>query len=235
MKKKYKRLLIIPARTGSKRIKNKNFLDFYGKPIIQYSLNTAQKSKLFDIIFVSTDSTKVKKYLNNENITVDYKRPKKLSGDKAKIIDLIFFIVKKFENENVNFKEVWIMMPCVPCIESSDLIKASKLLSKEKTCFTTVTENLMSPYWSYHIKKKKIEPLFKKAISKRSQNIKKTYFETGLFAGWDLNYFSKNNKLKNYKFSPIILPLFKSIDVDTIEDLKLLKFFYKHRNELKYA
>ena len=50
-----KRLLVIPARGNSKRIKNKNFKNFKGKPIISYSINTAIKSKLFDHIIVSID------------------------------------------------------------------------------------------------------------------------------------------------------------------------------------
>ena len=58
---KIKRLLIIPARSGSKRIKDKNIKNFYGKPIIYYSINAAIKSKLFHTIHVSTDSLKIKK------------------------------------------------------------------------------------------------------------------------------------------------------------------------------
>ena len=58
---KIKRLLIIPARSGSKRIKNKNIKNFVGKPIIYYPINTAIKSKLFTKIHVSTDSKKISK------------------------------------------------------------------------------------------------------------------------------------------------------------------------------
>ena len=63
-------LAIIPARSGSKRIKNKNIINFHGKPIIFYSINTAIKSKLFDKIIVSTDSTKISK-IGKENKTND--------------------------------------------------------------------------------------------------------------------------------------------------------------------
>ena len=55
-----KRLLIIPARIGSKRIKNKNIKKFFGMPIINYSIETAIKSKIFDEIHVSTDSLRIK-------------------------------------------------------------------------------------------------------------------------------------------------------------------------------
>jgi len=64
-----KRLLVVPARKGSKRIKNKNVLNFYGKPIIEYGLDIAYKSKLFTTIHISTNDPKINsKYnLNKKN------------------------------------------------------------------------------------------------------------------------------------------------------------------------
>ena len=56
-----KRLAIIPARGGSKRIINKNIYNFYGKPIIYYPLRELKKSNLFESIHVSTDSDKIVK------------------------------------------------------------------------------------------------------------------------------------------------------------------------------
>ena len=60
-----KRLLIIPARVGSKRIKNKNFKKFNGKPIIFYSIESALKSNIFCEIHVSTDNKKINTILKN--------------------------------------------------------------------------------------------------------------------------------------------------------------------------
>ena len=53
-----KRLAIIPARSGSKGLKDKNIIDLCGKPLMAYSIIAAQDSKLFDKIIVSTDSDK---------------------------------------------------------------------------------------------------------------------------------------------------------------------------------
>ena len=53
-----KRLAIIPARAGSKRIKNKNMKLFFGKPLIYYSIKAALDSKIFDKIHISSDSKK---------------------------------------------------------------------------------------------------------------------------------------------------------------------------------
>ena len=75
MSKKIQRLLIIPARGNSKRIKNKNIKLFCGKPIINYSLLSATKSKLFNKIHVSTDSKKIFNTVINCGYKIDFMRP----------------------------------------------------------------------------------------------------------------------------------------------------------------
>ena len=74
-------IAIIPARGGSKRIKNKNIKIFCGKPMISYSINEAKKTKLFDKIIVSTDSSKIKKISEKFGAEVPFVRPKNLSDD----------------------------------------------------------------------------------------------------------------------------------------------------------
>ena len=72
---KIKRLAIIPARSGSKRIKNKNIKKFIGKPIIFYSINSAIKSRLFEKIHVSTDDKKIQNKIESLGLNVDFLRP----------------------------------------------------------------------------------------------------------------------------------------------------------------
>ena len=66
-----KRLLIIPARLGSKRIKEKNIKKFFGKPIIYYSIELALKSGLFSKIHVSTESKKIKNIVEKFGLKID--------------------------------------------------------------------------------------------------------------------------------------------------------------------
>ena len=81
-----KRLAIIPARGGSKRIINKNIYNFYGKPIIYYPLRELKKSNLFESIHVSTDSDKIVKVVEKLGFKIPFKRSKKLSGDKIGLL-----------------------------------------------------------------------------------------------------------------------------------------------------
>ena len=80
------------ARGGSKRIKNKNLKNFFGKPLIYYPIHAAQKSKIFDKIHVSSDSIKILKYSKKLKTSSDFKRPSKLLVFTFKInISIKFF------------------------------------------------------------------------------------------------------------------------------------------------
>ena len=83
------KICLIPARGGSKRIKNKNIVNFLGKPIISYSIITAIKSKLFDKVIVSTDSKKIANISSRYGALVPFMRPKNLSNDYAVDKDVI--------------------------------------------------------------------------------------------------------------------------------------------------
>lgn len=76
-----KAIAIIPARGGSKRIPRKNIKDFFGKPLIAYSIEVALKSKLFDKVIVSTDDEEIAKIAVEYGAVVPFLRPKELSDD----------------------------------------------------------------------------------------------------------------------------------------------------------
>ena len=66
--KNYKRIAIIPARGGSKRLPRKNIIDFYGKPIIFWTIKAAVESNIFDDVFVVTNSTEIIAELESSKI-----------------------------------------------------------------------------------------------------------------------------------------------------------------------
>ena len=83
------KIAIIPARKGSKRIKNKNIKLFFGKPIIYWSIKAAKDSKLFDKIIVSTDCKIIANIANKFGAETPFVRPKNLSGDVVNVDKVI--------------------------------------------------------------------------------------------------------------------------------------------------
>ena len=90
-------ICIIPARGGSKRLPNKNIMDFFGKPVIAYAIECAKKSQLFDTVFVSTDSEKIAEIAVSYGAEVSFLRSAETSSDHATtmaVLDEVLFAMK---------------------------------------------------------------------------------------------------------------------------------------------
>src|SRR5689334_448973 len=92
------RLAIIPARSGSKRIPNKNVKPFHGRPVIEYSLAAARESGLFDVIHVSTDSEAIAEIATKLEAPVDFLRPPTLAGDTVPLRDVLRFVRDRYDH-----------------------------------------------------------------------------------------------------------------------------------------
>ncbi len=228
---KLKRLAIIPARGGSKRIKNKNIKNFLGKPIISYSIKTASKSNLFDKIHVSTEDKKIKKISENYGIKFDFMRPKSLSTDKIGLIDVLKYVVNQYFKLGEIYHEVWLIMPCTPLIEPSDLIEASKIYKEQNSMkiLMAISEYHVPIEWSYRINKNNfLSPIFPKMINRDSKNIIKKYFDSGSFAIYNFN--TLKNKINNKnKYIGYIIKKDKAIDIDDQVDWNIAEAIYKNR------
>ena len=223
-----KRLLIIPARSGSKRIKNKNFKKFKGKPIISYSILTALKSKIFSKIVISTDSRKYLKYLMKFNVNISL-RSKKLSNDDATIESVMRNVLSEYDELGNNFHEIWSLAPCSPLIKSYDLLKASRLMKKyKKKIILPVSEYPAPIEWAFKlVKNKKLIPLKKNFYKIRSQDLPKSYFDTGNFVAIPAFYFKKKNIDFDKNYLGLEIPKHRSIDIDDLADWRLAESLYK--------
>jgi|TARA_B100001964_G_scaffold151651_1_gene166887 N-acylneuraminate cytidylyltransferase len=228
---KLNRLAIIPARGGSKRIKNKNLVDFNGKQIISYTINNAKKSKLFDKIHVSTDCNKIINFLKKYNIEPEFKRPKRFSGDKVGLSETLKFVVNEYKKKKVFFNEVWLLYSCSPLINHKDLILASKEFDKTKKKYPmmSIREYDIPVEWAFKKKNDILEPINKRSLKSRSQDIKKSYHESASFVIFKTPQLFKKNSFKYYGYE---LKKKYAIDIDTKEDLDIAKALYKYNSKI---
>ena len=94
-------LAIIPARGGSKAIKNKNIINLDGKPLIYYTIIEAQKSKLISRLVLNTDNKKIAAIGKNFGVEVPFLRPKKFAKDDSPLDDLIKHTLSFFKNKEL--------------------------------------------------------------------------------------------------------------------------------------
>ncbi len=222
-----KRLLILPARSGSKRIKNKNIKLFKNKPIIYFPLTQAKKSKLFSKIHVSTNSKRTKKIVENFGFKVDFLRPNYLATDKIPTEKVLKYVVKKFEERDFYFDEIWSLAPCSPLIKSIDLIKAAKILKKNnKKIILSITSYTVPIEWAFFKKKNRLIPIKKNYYTKRSQDLIKKYHDAGNFVGIPKLFFKMKKINFDSNYIGYELPRSRAIDIDTPEDFKLAEILY---------
>ena len=226
MKNRY--CCIIPARQGSKRIKNKNIINIEKKPIISYSILTAKRTGLFKKIIVSTDSNKIAKISKKYGAEVPFLRSKKLSDDKTSTKDVLIDAVKK---NKISDEYVFLIYATNPLLNETDIIKSFKYLKKLKgDCLISAKEYSSSPLRMFEKRKKSnfYKFKFKKYQKKNSQDLKTYFYDSGSFY-----IFKTKELLKKKNFLPSKTVLYKlkkfsSIDLNDHEDLNFLKYLIKY-------
>ena len=99
MFKKKKILCVIPARAGSKGLRNKNTAKLGNQPLIAWPIRAALKSKYLDMIVVSTDSLRISKIAKKYGADVPFLRPQKFATDSASSVDVIKHAIKFLEKK----------------------------------------------------------------------------------------------------------------------------------------
>lgn len=216
---------IIPARGGSKSIKNKNIYKIKNKPLIFYSIETAIKSNVFDKIIVSSDSDKilsiVSKFKNIETI----KRPRKISNDKAQTVDALFHVLKKLNNNN-NFPEIIITLePTSPLRSKKTIINAVKVFKSNKDI-----DSLISVVETRSLYGRIRSGIFKyneNKIIRRRQDRNPIFKETGTIWGTRVKYLVKFKKIIGGKIYPLIINKNEDLDINNKEDINIFKKLLK--------
>ena len=121
----------IPARSGSKELKNKNLKKFNGKPLIYHTISISKKFKTITT-FVSTDSKKILNLAKNYGVKFNYLRPKKMASDNSQVIDSVFHALKWFENNNIFFDAVMLLQPTSPIRVKKEVTKIINIFKKKK-------------------------------------------------------------------------------------------------------
>lgn len=135
-------LALIPARGGSKGIKDKNIYDINGKPLIAYSIIAAQNSKYVDDVVITTDSEKIKEVAENFGANVPFLRPAELASDNSKTIDAVVHAINMLNNiKNRGGYDVLILLQPTCPLRTTEDIDNSLELFVSKRCVALVSVN----------------------------------------------------------------------------------------------
>tara|TARA_B110000977_G_scaffold123703_1_gene158604 strand:- start:16422 stop:17111 length:690 start_codon:yes stop_codon:yes gene_type:complete len=220
---KIKPICIIPARSGSKRIKNKNIQMVNGHPLIGLAIRIAKKANIFSQIVVSTDCEKIASISKKYGAQIFFLRSKKLSDDFTPTYKVLIDCVKKIKSENSQYH--FCLYPTSVLINTNDLVIALKKIKKTNSNFLcTIAKFENYPQRSIVIKKNFISFHWAKYQLYRSQDLDDLYYDTGSFYIYKTDTLMKmNSKRILPKKSTYIVMKKKVIDINYPKDLKDLK------------
>ncbi len=219
---------IIPARSGSKGIKDKNILNLGGHPLIAWSITTAKQSKLINRIIVSTDSKKYQQISLDYGAEVPFLRPSNISKDDS--TDLEFFKhVLDFLKKDSYSPDLFVhLRPTTPLRDSLVVDKAIKNFDKEKYTSLRSVHKLNTPiHKTFKIENNQLVSFVEgdKSIDKFNEPRQKfieSYQANGYVDIVNPNFIMQTNLLHGDKCKAFITE--RTYDIDEENDFKDLEY-----------
>ncbi|WQY59979.1 pseudaminic acid cytidylyltransferase [Helicobacter pylori] len=216
-------IAIVLARSSSKRIKNKNMIDFFNKPMLAYPIEAALNSKLFEKVFISSDSMEYVNLAKNYGASFLNLRPKNLADDRATTLEVMAYHMKELELKDED-------IAC--CLYGTSVFLQEKHL---KNAFETLKENTdyvftcapfsASPYRSFSLENG-VQMAFKEHLNTRTQDLKTLYHDAGLLYMGKAQAFKEMWPIFSQNSIALELSPLEVQDIDTLEDLELAKLKY---------
>jgi len=215
--KKNKILAIIPARKGSKGVKEKNIRLVKNKPLIKWTLELAGSINFFDKVVVSSDCKKIKKI--TEKYKIDFiDRPKIISSSTAKTDDVLIHTIDYLERKELYFDYIVTLEPTSPLRKKETVVKSIKKAVNKKL------DSLISIKVNQELIGELINDKFIPLVNQKSRRRqeRKSYFsETGVSYITNVNFLKKKKKMISKRTGYLIVDSKESIDINDEIDLKL--------------
>lgn len=221
---KKKNIAIIPARSGSKGLKDKNIKLLNGIPLLGYSVSAAQRTGLFDEIMVSTDSTIYAEIAQKSGAAVPFLRSSELGSDSAGSWEVVKEVLKRYAILGVQFDTVCLLQPTSPLRTTEDIIGAYALLNeKQANAVTSVCLVDHSPLWSMVLPEDQSLEEFRHSISsnRQRQQLDTYYRLNGAIYIRKLEYRNSDIVIMDDREYAYVMERSNSVDIDTIDDFRL--------------
>ena len=219
---------MIPARGGSKGIRNKNIIEVKGKPLIAYTIDAANQSKYIDTVMVSTDSEVIKNVALQWGAKVPFMRPKELASDTAKTIDAVMYTINYYRDNADIYDYFVLLQPTSPLRSAEDIDGAiEKFLNCGERDLASISEVTDSPVLIREIIDDTImDKLLGETSTIRRQEMPKYYRINGGI------YITKIKNLSvetSFNDSSVYYLMEKehAVDIDEYVDLAILEYYLR--------
>ena len=227
---------IIPARGGSKGIPGKNIRNLAGKPLISWTIETALNSKACSRLIVSTDNQNIVKIAQDWGAEVPFIRPEYLSGDTAESISLVHHAIEYLLDEGIKKSDyILLLQPTSPLRIAKDILNSIDIAqSKNAFAVVSVTDSPSHPYLTKKITKDGIleDFIIGNFDNMRRQDMPPAYALNGaIYLNKISSLLEEKTFLPKNKTVPYIMPLDRSLDIDTQWDLHLADLILRDKQK----
>lgn len=224
-------IAIITARSGSKGLKDKNIKELCGKPLLAYSIECALRSKQFEKVFVSTDSSHYAQIAERYGADASFLRTAENSGDRSGSWDVVREVIEMFEKKKEFYDNIMLLQPTSPLRTEEDICRCFSLMEeKGANAIVSVCETDHSPLWCNKLEDDLCMDNFRnEKYSGLPRQALPTYYRINgaayLIKREELN---RSPMFENHCYA-YIMPRERSIDIDTEYDFKIAEVFMKER------
>lgn len=227
-----RRLAVITARGGSKRIPRKNIREFCGKPILAYSVQAALESGIFDTVMVSTEDREIAETAGKYGAEVPFLRSGRNADDFATTREVLREVLEEYERREERFDVLCCIYPTAPFVTAGRLREAVKLLEENGAdSVLTVARFDFPPQRCVVIQDGFLQFKWPEYAQTRSQDLEPYYHDAGQFYCLNVESFHEQDVLVMRKTVPLILPETEIQDIDTEEDWKIAELKYRMLHE----
>jgi pseudaminic acid cytidylyltransferase len=224
-----KKIAIIPARGGSKRIPKKNSKLFFGKPIIAYSIEAALRSGLYDEVMVSTDDKEIAEIAIQYGAKVPFMRSDANSSDFATTADVLLEVIDWYGQKGQKLELATCIYACAPFVNPK-LLQESFQILKDKNADCVFPSIAYSHPIQRAIKVLdggRIEQFDNSNPDARTQDMAKAFYDAGMFYTFDVARLLQTKSLRTENTFTIEVDELHAHDIDSESDWKLAELKYK--------
>ena len=224
---------VIPARGGSKRIPRKNIRQFSGRPIIEYSIQAAIGSRVFDEIIVSTDDDEIAAVAESCGASVPFRRPADLSGDTVGSNRVMKHAIEWCGENLGDVTHTCMLTATAPFLTSDHISGGLQMLKDHGAQMVFSGTTFPSPIqrafmiseggWGKFV--------WPENETLRSQELEERYFDAGMFYWGIPETFGQKNRL--FPENLLVFPIERHLvhDIDTEEDWTRAELIFRTLNK----
>ncbi len=211
-------LAYIPARSGSKGVKDKNIKNFKGLPLMVHTILNALNAKLFDEVMVSTDSEVYRKISLKYGAKVPFLRSEKNSSDTAPTISGLLEALENYSQLNKRFCHVMILQPTSPLRDTKDILKAWERYEKNHfQSLASVHKIEINPFLLRTLKNDQLSSLLKDNSTIRRQDLPIFYQVNGAIYIAKVSELDEKTSLNDSVIGHEI-EISHALDIDNLKD-----------------